>query len=170
MFRLVAMAPSGDVFISQLENGRFWLHLPHSVRGGGPLERADVDRIVLNASLDLVDLTFNTWKELDAARLRRAADGVVEVVHDADEWTAYDAQQAVETVDEWIAGGDLESVGALCRQLLALDVVRHDDALYTAVLDRMPAHRFEWTSVFTFVGDTDREVVARAVANLAVAA
>ena len=79
---LVAMAPSGETFITRDSSGRLWLHQPEGAGGAGPIDETSAMRAVADHGFEPVDRQFADWASLDDFRPRRAAQATPAVVVD----------------------------------------------------------------------------------------
>jgi len=110
---LVAMAPSGETFVTREANGRVWLHQPEGAGGAGPIDEATVARAVTDHGFDRIEQDFDGWAALDAFRQERAALVTPPVVVDRDALDLDDVEEMVAVARRWVDEGD----GARARRL-----------------------------------------------------
>lgn len=130
---LVAMAPSGETFISTTSTRGPWLHVAPGAQGAGPIEPADVDRAVADHGFIRVDRAFATWTELDDDRNRRAAEAIAPVEIDVDELDRDDIDELLGVAERWLGQHERARAGRLVTRLLRASVVKSSPALLDAI-------------------------------------
>jgi len=119
MITLLAMAPSGETFITRHGRGRVWLHQPEGAGGAGPIADTVVERAVADHGFDRIDQDFETWAALDEFRQARAARVTPPVVVDRDALDLDDVRWLIGVGERWRAKGE----GARARRLV-LELMR----------------------------------------------
>ena len=132
---LVAMAPSGETFITRDSGGRLWLHQPEGAGGAGPIDEASAKRAVADHGFEPVDREFADWASLDDFRQQRAARVTPAVVVDVDAFDLDDIHRLLAVGREWKDEGDLTGAWRLVRELLRVPAVRADARAYETLVD-----------------------------------
>ncbi len=114
MIMLIAMAPSGETFITRDGNGRVWLHQPEGAGGAGPIADAVAERAVADHGFDRIDEEFETWAALDEFRQARAARVTPAVIVDRNALDLDDVERLLGVGKRWRAEGQ----GARARRLV----------------------------------------------------
>lgn len=126
---LVAMAPSGEVFLVR-DAGVLWLVSPPGA--GGP-ERVDEDAVevaVAQHGFELIDERFDGWEALDAERQRRAGLDAPAIALDVASFDATDVVRVLGIAERWQAAGSVERPRRVAHRLLEAPAARADDELY----------------------------------------
>jgi len=132
---LVAMPPSGEVFLARDSDGVLWLVSPPGA--GGP-ERVDediVERAVADHGFELIEERFDGWAQLDAERQRRAGQGLDAVHVDVERFDAEDVEGVLHALERCRLRGQVPRARRVAHRLLQAPVVRIDDTLYDRVVD-----------------------------------
>jgi hypothetical protein len=142
---LVAMPPSGEVFLARDGDGVLWL-IP--APGAGEPERVDgeiVERAVVDHGFERVEESFATWALLDEERQRRAGIGLTPVTVDFERFDRADVERLLGALGRARGRGQVARARRFAHRLLAAPVLRGDDELYERVvgflleLDEIPA-------------------------------
>jgi len=142
---LVAMPPSGEVFIVRDSDGELWLIQPP---GAGDPERITdevVARAVVDHGFELVEQSFDGWAQLDAERQRRAGSGLDAMRVDVERFDAEDVQQVMRALQRCRQRGQIPRARRVAHRLLRAPVLRQDPDLYGQLvtfleeLDSIPA-------------------------------
>lgn len=130
---LVAMPPSGEVFIAR-DGDTLWLVPPP---GAGPrkvIDEETVARAVADHGFDLIDESFPSWAELDAERQQRAGIGLTAVKIDVDDFDASDVRGVLRALERFRRRGQSARSRRVAHRLLEAPVVRSDDELHASVM------------------------------------
>ena len=127
---LVAMPPSGEVFLVRDFDDVLWLISPPGA--GGP-ERVDdevVERALTDHGFELIDESFAGWEQLDRERQRRAGIGAPVARVDVDGFDVEDVERVLHTAERWRARGQTLRARRIAHRLLDAPVVLTDTALH----------------------------------------
>lgn len=89
---LVAMPPSGEVFIAR-DGDALWLVPPPGAGGPQRIDAETAARAVGDHGFDLIEESFASWAELDTERQRRAGIGLAAVKIDVERFDAEDVSR-----------------------------------------------------------------------------
>lgn len=126
---LVAMARSGETFVTRRDRYGLWLHLPPGARGAGPVNEAEVERAIADHGFVRIDREFATWIELDDFRQREAATFAPPVEIDAAALDVEDVRRMLTVAHRWAAEGRVGQSRRLLVKLLRVPAARRDDDL-----------------------------------------
>lgn len=130
---LVAMPPSGEVFIAR-DGNTLWLVPPPGAGARHPIDERTAARAVADHGFDLIEESFASWDELDAERQRRAGIGLAAVKIDVERFDASDVRGVLRALQRFRRRGQSARARRVAHRLLEAPVVRHDDVLYAAVV------------------------------------
>ena len=139
MPRLVAMARSGETFITLRERYGLWLHLPPGAGGSGPIDEADAERAVGDHGFARIDRDFDTWAKLDAFRLEEAAKFAPPVVIDPAGLDGEDVLRMLRVARRWTSEGEGNRSRHLLLKLLRVPAASADAALHDQVVAALEA-------------------------------
>ena len=131
---LVAMPPSGEVFVARDHDGVLWLIPPP---GAGEPQRVNeeiVERAVVDHGFDRVDQRFASWALLDAERQRLAGEGLTAMQVDFTRFDADDVVRLVAALGRARDKGQVPRARRFAHRLLEAPVVRREDELYDRVV------------------------------------
>lgn len=120
MPRLVAMARSGEAFVTSDDRHGLWLHMPPGAGGAGLIDEASVERAVAYHDFTRIDRDFETWAELDEFRQREAAKFAPPVEIDPAELDAEDVRDMLGVARRWATEGEAAQSNRLVRRLLTV--------------------------------------------------
>jgi len=127
---LVAMARSGETFITRRERYGLWLHLPPGAGGAGPIDEAAAQRAVADHGFARIDRDFATWAELDRFRLQEAARFGPPVEVDPADLDSEDVLRMLGVARRWAAEGDVGRSRRLLHRLLRVPAVAATPGLH----------------------------------------
>jgi hypothetical protein len=130
---LVAMPPSGEVFIAR-DDDAMWLVQPPGAGGPQRIDEETVARAVADHGFDLIEERFAGWAELDAERQRRAGIGLATVNIDVEGFDAEDMRGVLRALERFRRRGQTGRARRVAHRLLEAPVVRLDDELYERVV------------------------------------
>jgi len=130
---LVAMPPSGEVFIAR-DGDALWLVPPPGAGGPQRIDDETAARAVAYHGFDRIDESFAGWAELDAERQRRAGIGLGEVKIDVEGFDAEDVRGVMRALERFRKRGQTARARRVAHRLLQAPVVRSDDELYASVM------------------------------------
>lgn len=130
---LVAMPPSGEVFIAR-DGDALWLVSPPGAGGPQRIDDETAARAVCDHGFDLIEESFAGWAELDAERQRRAGIGLADVKIDIEGFDAEDVHGVLRALERFRQRGQIPRARRVAHRLLEAPVVRTDDELYTSVV------------------------------------
>lgn len=142
---LVAMPPSGEVFLARDGDGALWLIPPP---GAGEPERVGdetVERAVVEHGFERVEQSFASWALLDEERQRRAGAGLTPAQVDFARFDTDDVERLLGALDRARGRGQVARARRFAHRLLQAPVLRRDGELYDRVvsflleLDEIPA-------------------------------
>lgn len=136
---LVAMARSGETFITRRERHGLWLHLPPGAGGAGPVDEAAAERAVADHGFLRFDQQFETWAELDDFRQQEAAKFAPPVVIDPAELDAEDVERMLGVARRWAADGEAGQSRRLLLRLLRVPVVTPGTGAHDQILAALEA-------------------------------
>ena len=131
---LVAMAPSGETFITRDSGGRLWLHQPEGAGGAGSIDEARARRAVADHGFEPVDREFADWASLDEFRQQQAAQVTPAVVVEVDAFDLEDVDRLLAVGRDWKDEGDLTGAWRLVVELLRVPAVRADAATHETLV------------------------------------
>ena len=131
MPRLVAMAPSGETYISFTPDRGYWLHVPVGARGAGPINESMVEQAVALHGFERLGVDVGTWEELKQAVEEHTTPPPE--IEDAT-FDAVDVREMLHVARQWAAEGEGDRARRLVVELLKVPTVRSDDHLYDAVV------------------------------------
>lgn len=120
---LVAMARSGETFITRRERYGLWLHLPAGAGGAGPIDEKAAERAVADHGFTRINQDFETWDELECFRQREAAKFAPPLEIDPAELDGEDVLRMLDVARRWSTEGDLSRSRRLLHRLLRVPVV-----------------------------------------------
>jgi hypothetical protein len=126
---LVAMPPSGEVFLARDGDGVLWL-IP--APGAGEPERVDgeiVERAVVDHGFERVEESFATWALLDEERQRRAGIGLTPVTVDFERFDRADVERLLGALGRARGRGQVARARRFAHRLLAAPVLRRRQAV-----------------------------------------
>src|SRR4051794_9434772 len=132
---LVAMAPSGETFITRDSGGRLWLHQPEGAGGAGPIDQESALRAVADHGFEPLDREFADWASLDDFRQERAAQVTPAVVVNVNAFDLEDVDRLLAVGRDWKDEGDLTGAWRLVRELLRVPAVRADATALETLAD-----------------------------------
>jgi hypothetical protein len=130
---LVAMPPSGEVFLARDGNGVLWLIPPRGAGRPEPVDEEIVERAVVDHGFDLIEESFDTWEMLDADRQRRAGEELTPAQVDFSHFDGEDVRRLVRALARARDRGQVSRARRFAHRLLDAPVVRGDHTL----LDRI---------------------------------
>ena len=130
---LVAMPPSGEVFIAR-DGDALWLVSPPGAGGPQRVDEETAMRAVADHGFDLIEQSFADWAELDAERQRRAGIGLAEVKIDVEGFDAEDVRGVLRAVERFRQRGQTARARRVAHRLLEAPVVRREDELYAGIM------------------------------------
>jgi hypothetical protein len=128
---LVAMAQSGETFISCTPERGYWLHLPAGAGGSGPIDEATVQRSIAEHGFVRVDEEYASWPQLDQGIQDRTQSPAVIV--DQNLLDVEDIVDLLDVAQQWIVNDEGQRASHLVSNLLRIPIVRRDDALFEKV-------------------------------------
>lgn len=131
---LVAMPPSGEVFLARDSDGLLWLVSPPGA--GGP-ERVDDDivaRAIADHGFERIDEQFAGWAELDVERQRRAGLGMPPIQIDVGRFDAEDVERVMRALQRYRLAGQVPRARRVAHRLLQAPVLQTERALYERVV------------------------------------
>ncbi|MCE9622689.1 MAG: hypothetical protein K8R99_10120 [Actinomycetia bacterium] len=131
---LVAMSPAGDILITKVME-RYWLNRSFA-REPLNIEVSDVARIANQAGLDVVNLEFDSWAQLEAAVDERVERTPCPEI-DASTWDEDEIEDALVEADELVARGDAVGARELLWFLCDLPQVLGDRLLHKSIEIRL---------------------------------
>jgi hypothetical protein len=137
-FTLLAMPPSGEIFLATDAYGTTWLVHPPGAGGPDKISAsavgATIEEAVARHGWDRVEQSFPSWAKLDSARQRRAAKANPQRRHGVATFDEHDVRRVLRVVTSWMTEGDpARGRPALHRLLREAPVVRSNDELYEEV-------------------------------------
>lgn len=139
---LVAMPPSGEVFIVRDHDGAQWLVQPPGAGDPELVTDKVVERAVIDHGFDRIEESFETWKHLDADRQRRAGIGHTAMHVDVERFDAEDVRQMMRAMRRCRQRGEIPRAVRVAHRLLRAPVLREDLELFeelVAFLDELDA-------------------------------
>ena len=130
---LVAMPPSGEVFIAR-DGDALWMVPPPGAGGPQRIDDETAARAVADHGFDLIEESFAGWAELDAERQRRAGIGLAAVQIDVEGFDAADVRGVLRALERFRQRGQTGRTRRVAHRLLEAPVVRSDDELYASVV------------------------------------
>jgi hypothetical protein len=137
-FTLLAMPPSGEIFLATDAYGTTWLVHPPGAGGPDKISPAAVEATIQEAvarhGWDRVERSFASWSELDTARQRLVGEIYPLPPLEVSDFDEQDVREVLEVVRSWLVAGDsARGRPALHRLLREAPVVRRDDELFEEV-------------------------------------
>ena len=131
---LVAMPPSGEVFIARDNDGVQWLIPPPGA--GQPKQIGDevVERAVVDHGFERVEVSFASWDLLDAERQRRAGEGLIPVQVDFARFDTDDVDRLLGALARARRRGQIVRARRFAHRLLEAPVVLRDVELHGRVV------------------------------------
>jgi len=136
---LVAMAPSGETFISRSKRHGLWIHLPPGAGGTGPLDAASADRAVADHGFIQIDRDFDTWDQLEGFRQEEAAKFAPPVVIDPADLDDEDVREMLEVARRWMVEGEASQSRRLLLRLLLVPATLADVELHAEIVAALSA-------------------------------
>lgn len=134
MIKLLAVAPSGEVFFTRDQHGQVWEHRRLGLLDPIQVGEQVVDRVVLDHGYERVDEDAETWgdvEDLVERRIRRIEKHDLPV-------NRVVAQSMLPVIDNWLASSaDRHLVVPLVTRLLEEDTVAGDATLRRQLLERV---------------------------------
>lgn len=137
-FTLLAMPPSGEIFLATDGYGTTWLVHPPGAGGPDkidpPAVEATVEEAVARHGWNRIDQSFGSWDELDKARQHWVAENNPLPPPDISGFDEHDIRRVLRVVTSWMAAGHpARGRPALHRLLQDAPIIRRDDKLYGEV-------------------------------------
>lgn len=126
---LVAMARSGETFITRSDRDGLWLHMPSGAGGAGPINETTAHQAVADHGFTKVDRDFATWAELEDFRQQEAAKFAPPVEIDPADLDDEDVREMLEVARRWATEGETERSRRLLLKLLLVPVAVTDISL-----------------------------------------
>jgi len=133
-FTLVAMPPSGEVYIARDNDGTQWLIQPPGAGDPEPVTDEVVEQAVIDHGFDRIEQSFETWDELDAERQRRAGIGLTAMRVDVERFDAEDVRQMMRALRRCRQRGEILRARRVAHRLLRAPVILEDDVQYRALV------------------------------------
>lgn len=130
---LVAMPPSGEVFIARDDDGVLWLIPPPGAGEAERVEQEVVERAVVDHGFDRIEQGFATWELLDAERQRRAGIGLEPTQVDFTRFDAEDVDRLLRALDRARGAGQVARARRFALRLLQAPIVSSDADLLSRV-------------------------------------
>lgn len=127
-FALVAMPPSGEVFVVEDGVGQLWMCSPH-VREPERIEADVLSRAIADHGFERVDRAFESWSELDAERHRLAGLAFPSVQLDVDSFDRVDVERVLRSAGRFRDRGQVARARRIAYRLLETPIVWRDHEL-----------------------------------------
>jgi len=131
---LVAMPPSGEVFVARDSEGVLWLVSPPGAGGPERVDEEVVERAVADHGFQVIEQRFDGWEELDAERQRRAGAGLAPIEVDVEGFDAEDVERVLRALDRCRVRGQIPRARRVGHRLLEAPVLKSDDELFGRVV------------------------------------
>jgi len=131
---LVAMPPSGEVYIVRDHDGAQWLIQPPGAGSPEPVTDEVVERAVIDHGFDRIEQSFDTWAQLDAERQRRAGTGLTAMRVDVEHFDSEDVRQMMRALQRCPQRGEILRARRVAHRLLRAPVILDDLGLYRGLV------------------------------------